>query len=184
VEILELKKNFKIIGIFVASLWVIFFLSQVLPLQQFGIIPRTTFGLIGIITSPLLHGSLIHLISNSIALLTFAPIFALVESKGAIEKVILLTILTGILTWVIGRSANHIGASGLIFALYGYLISFGLFKKHFAYMILSLFLIMSYGYMIFGVFPTLSYISWEGHLSGFLAGIIVAKLSTKLEKKT
>ncbi len=183
-EILELKKNFKLIGIFVAGLWGIFILSQVLPLQEFGIVPRTSFGLIGVITSPLLHGNLHHLISNSVALLTFAPIFALVEGKGAAEKIIMLTVLTGLLTWTIGRPANHIGASGLIFALYGYLISFGIFKKHFAYTALSLFLVISYGYMIFGVFPTRSYISWEGHLSGFVAGIIVAKLSSKFEKNS
>ncbi len=178
-----LKKSFIHISYFVAIIWICFFVSMVLPIKEFGLIPRTSIGLIGIITSPFLHGNLAHIISNTIALITFAPILALISDKeGVLEKLVILTIVTGVLTWLFARTANHIGASGLIFALYGYLISLGLFKKKFLQIALSLFMIISYGYMFFGILPIRPGVSWDGHLFGLIAGILVAKVSSKSEK--
>lgn len=170
-----MKKNLINIGIYLGAIWVIFLVSLILPINNFGIIPRTAIGLIGIITAPFLHLDFQHITSNSVAIIMFAPLFVLVEGDKALEKVGALIILTGVLTWVIARPAVHIGASGLIFALYGYLISLSYFKKKILYIFLSVFLIMSYGYMIFGVFPTGGGISWESHLMGFISGLILAK---------
>jgi membrane associated rhomboid family serine protease len=150
-------------------------LSFVLPLNQFGIIPRTTTGLIGVIGAPLLHGSWGHIISNSLALITFVPIFIAVEGKDALEKIFSLAVLTGLLTWGLARPANHIGASGLVFGLYGYLISLGFFNKKVFQVALSMFLLSSYGYILFGIFPVQPGISWESHFFGLISGIFLAK---------
>lgn len=178
-----LKRSFVHIGYFVVVIWVCFFLSSVLPIQEFGLIPRTPIGLVGIITCPFLHANLSHIISNTIALITFAPILAFISSKeGVLSKLISLTILTGVLTWLFARTANHIGASGLIFALYGYLISLGFFKKKFLQIFLSFFMITSYGYMFFGILPVQPGVSWDGHLFGLIAGVLLAKIYSKLDK--
>ena len=150
-------------------------ISYILPVNKFGIIPRTSFGLIGILGAPFLHGGWAHLISNTIGILTFAPIFIFIEGKNAIEKLIMLTLITGTFTWLLARPAIHIGASGVVFALYGYLISLGFFKKKFLYILLSIFLFTSYGYIMFGVLPIQPGISWESHLLGFIAGLLLAR---------
>lgn len=159
----------------VGLMWVVFILSIFLPVNNYGIVPRTTGGLIGIIASPFLHGGLGHIISNTLSLIIFAPIFVAVEGKNALEKVFILTVMSGLLTWIFARDANHIGASGVIFALYGYLISLGFFHKKVLQVALSFFLITSYGYILFGVFPIHPGISWEGHLFGLISGIFLAK---------
>lgn len=150
-------------------------MSFVLPLNQFGIIPRTATGLIGVIGAPFLHGSWGHLISNTLALVTFVPIFIAVEGKDALEKILSLAVLTGLLTWGLARPANHIGASGVVFGLYGYLISLGFFNKKILQVALSLFLLSSYGYILFGIFPVQPGISWESHFFGLASGIVLAK---------
>jgi membrane associated rhomboid family serine protease len=175
-----IKRNFKQIFIFIFLIWVSFAITTFLPfIKNYGIVPRTISGLIGIVTSPFLHGNLLHIISNTIALITFAPIFYLIEKEDALENLIFLTLLTGILTWLVGRNASHIGASGVIFALYGYLISLGFFYKKILYMGITFFLLTSYGYILFGLLPIIPGVSWEGHLMGFVAGIISAKLNIK-----
>ena len=170
-----LKGSFLQVFYCILAMWGIFFLSFIFPVNSLGIIPRTLMGLIGVIGAPFLHSSFGHLISNTVTLVTFVPIFVVVEGKNAIEKIIILTLITGILTWIFARSAVHIGASGLVFALYGYLISLGFFKKKIHYMVLSIFLFISYGYIMFGILPIGSGISWESHFFGFATGLILAK---------
>ncbi|MCK5231884.1 MAG: rhomboid family intramembrane serine protease, partial [Desulfobulbaceae bacterium] len=82
------------------------------------------------------------------------------------------------LTWLFAGGGTHIGASGIIFGLYGYLLLIGLFQKKIKYIIISIFILFSYGGMIFGVLPGQPYISWEAHLFGFIAGGIAAKFQS------
>ena len=169
-------KDFKYIGILLIGIWSLFIVSIILPINSLGIYPRSVFGLIGIPLSPFLHTNWSHITSNSLALLVFAPLFTLIEGRNAIQKVVILILLSGTLTWMIGRPAIHIGASGLIFSLYGYLISLGYFKRKPALILMSILISVFYGYMIFGILPGKSHISWEGHLAGFVAGIILARV--------
>jgi len=157
-------------------MWVSYFFSWLLPLQQFGLVPRTTLGLIGIFTAPFLHGSLLHLIGNSISFVTFAVVLALLEGNKMLTKVMLMVTIGGVLTWLFGRSANHIGASGLIFSIWGYLLLSGWFSRKLKYIVVSISLMFFYGGLIFGILPGKVGISWEGHLFGFIAGIIVSWL--------
>jgi len=140
------------------------------------LVPRTSIGLIGIFSAPFLHGSLPHIINNSISFTLFAVALALLEGDKMFAKVMLMLVIGGVLTWVMGRSANHIGASGLIFSLWGYMLLSGWFSRKLKYIVVSIMLIFFYSGMIFSVLPGKADISWEGHLFGFIAGIIVSWL--------
>lgn len=160
-------------------MWLSYFISLLIPIKQFGLVPRTLPGLIGIFSAPFLHGSLLHLIENSISFTIFAIAFALLESNKMFAKVLLMVTIGGLLTWLMGGTANHIGVSGLIFSLWGYMLLSGWFSRQLKYIVVSMTLIFFYGGMMFGILPGKAGISWEGHLFGFIAGIIVSWLYHK-----
>jgi len=171
-----LNQSIKVILGFLIAIWAAYFLSWIIPINQFGLVPRTQLGLIGIFTAPFLHGSLSHIIGNSISFTLFAVALALLEGNKMFAKVMLMVVIGGLLTWVWGRSANHIGASGLIFSLWGYMLLSGWFSRKIKYILVSLILIFFYGGMIFSILPGQVGISWEGHLFGFIAGFFVSWL--------
>lgn len=178
------KLSIKFIVIFIVILWGIHLFSYIIPLQQYGLIPRTTHGLIGIITSPFLHGSWDHLIGNTTSLIGLLVILYFLEGDKMLSKIILMILIGGILTWLFGRSANHIGASGLIFSIWGYILLSAWFSKKPKYIWLSVLVIFLYGGMVYGIYPLQVGVSWEGHLFGLVGGIYMAwlyhKKSTKL----
>lgn len=166
----------KLLLIFVVLLWLVFFISLLFPIAEYGLKPRDIDGLIGIITAPFFHASLYHLIINTTGLLIFGGIFTLLEGKNSLAIIVFIIIVQGCLTWLFARTGNHIGASGLIFGLYGYLLMVGLFNRKLIYMTISLLILFAYGSMIFGILPSSSRVSFEAHLFGFVAGGIAAKL--------
>lgn len=167
----------------VVFLWIVFFLSRIFPLNNFGIIPRTAAGLPGIIFAPFLHHDMVHITENSIGLLILGFFMALLEEKRIYYTLLPVTVLGGAGTWLIGRPDSvHLGASGLIFGMLGYLVTAGLFRRDFRSVIISVAVILLYGGMVFGVFPTVPQVSWESHLCGFIAGVITAS-GTKVKKR-
>ncbi|MBL6989330.1 MAG: rhomboid family intramembrane serine protease [Bacteriovoracaceae bacterium] len=174
----KLKKhlsNLKILVYFIVFIWLIFGLSYIFPLYQFGLYPRSIPGLVGIISSHFIHGDFSHLLTNTVGLLTFGLIFTLLEGKSTLLTIASLMVIQGSLTWLLARSGNHIGSSGLIFGLFGYLASIGFFKRKIKYLAISILILIFYGTMIFGVLPTSAMISWEGHFFGAIAGVLMAK---------
>ena len=160
----------------VLLIWTVFWIEirfQV-NLNTLGIYPRTISGLKGVLFSPLVHGSLDHLYNNTIpiAVLTAALFYFY---RGISLKVLIFGILlSGLLTWIIGRPSYHIGASGLIYVLASFIFFKGVFTKHFRLIALSLGVVFIYGSMLWYMFPIKDGISWEGHLSGFVAGLFLA----------
>ena len=138
--------------------------------------PRTELGLIGIFATPFLHANYTHLFANSVGLLSFGIVFAIIEGQHTSSVIGFIVVVGGLLTWVFGRSAMHIGASGVVFGLFGYLTFLGFFHKRFAYILISVATLVLFGTMIFGVLPLQRGISFESHLFGFLAGALAAKL--------
>jgi len=167
--------NFKITCTFLGICWAVHFLGFVLPLTGYGIHPRSLFGLTGILFSPFLHGSFFHLIANSTGILVFGWALGFVEKEKFLETLLSIAVIGGLGTWIFARSANHIGASGLIFGLFGYLLFLGVFQKQPKFILISIITFFTYGGMIFALIPQAAHISWEGHLFGFLAGIACAK---------
>jgi membrane associated rhomboid family serine protease len=171
--------------IIVAVMWAVMIIEMSLgvDLNRYGLIPHTVQGLIGILTLPFLHGNWEHLMANSVpvivlgtALYYFYPTLA--------NRVMLITYLgSGLLTWCLGNpSTTHVGASALIYGLNLFLIVSGFIRGNRQLIVISLIMVFLYGSFIWGMIPSLAKpqnISWEGHLSGAIIGIVLALLLRK-----
>ena len=144
-------------------------------LNAYGLVPRTTGGLVGIPLSPFLHGSFLHVQSNAVGLLALGCL-AVIRSRERFPWVCLVIILFGGLgVWLIGRSATHVGASGLVFGLFGYLLVKGLLDRSILSILVAVVVAGVFGWVILsGILPTNDYVSWEGHLCGLAAGVLAA----------
>lgn len=159
-----------------AALWIIEFinLSTGHILSSWGIVPRTVKGLIGIPLSPFLHSSLNHTMVNTIPLAVLGGFVMLHGKRLFFEITTIIIIVSGSILWLFGRSSCHVGASGLIFGYFGYLVIRAWYDRSLKSFLTAFFTVSLFGGIIWGVLPTLSRISWEGHLSGLLAGILAA----------
>jgi len=175
-------KRFAPILTLTAACWLVFLLNNLIwqgHLAQHGIIPRQLGSLTGILWAPFLHASFKHLAANTVPLLVLGAIIC-ARGKGEFALVTVGGILLGgILTWLFARSADHIGASGLIFCYFGYVASLAWFNRTFGTLCLSVVCILAYGGMVKGILPTLTPISWEGHLAGLVAGVALGALMSK-----
>ena len=167
--------------LFVLIIWIVFWFEVRFGynFNTFGVYPRTLSGLKGILFSPFIHSDIEHLYHNTIPL--FVLSVTLFYFYRAISwKVIFYGILiSGFLTWCIGRPSNHIGASGLIYVLMSFTLFKGIFAKHFRLIAVSLLIVFLYGSMIWYVFPVKENMSWEGHLSGLIVGLVFALIFRK-----
>jgi membrane associated rhomboid family serine protease len=161
-------------------LWLVWILEKGLGAHwyQLGINPRTVEGLPGIITSPLLHSGVWHLFSNTVPLLVLSwCLFYFYKDLGYLVFPV-LWILSGLLTWCIGRDSWHIGASSLIYSIAFFLFFSGIFRRHIPLMAVSMMIVFLYGSMVWNMFPVAEIVdptvSWEGHLSGGISGLICA----------
>ena len=163
----------------VCTIWAIYLVDLILPLRLngFGIIPRTTGGLIGIPLTNFLHANFRHLVSNTVPLFVLTLLLMLFYRKIFFDVLLVIIGCGGLLVWLLARTANHIGASMLIYGLAAFLISFGLLKRELAPVIVSIIVALVYGLgMLGGLLPFHGFISWEGHLFGAVAGIFAAYL--------
>jgi len=163
--------------LFVLVLWLSYWVDVRfgIPLGQYGIYPRDLEGLRGVVLSPFIHGSLEHLYNNSLPLLVLLASLAYFYRELAWKIVVYGIVLSGLLTWIIGRSNYHIGASGLIYVLVSFIFFKGIMTKYYRLVALSLMVIMLYGGMAWYIFPDIdNSISWEGHLAGLIVGFAFA----------
>lgn len=161
----------------VLVIWLVFTLEIIFPgdFSHFGILPRTVSGLKGIVLSPFLHGDIKHLFNNSIPLFLLLAALRFFYRNQSLQVLLLGILLSGFGTWIIGRESYHIGASGLIYVLVSFIFFKGIKSKYFRLVALSLAIVIVYGGMIWYVFPSAEQnISWEGHLSGFITGYLLA----------
>lgn len=160
----------------VLSIWTVFWIEVRfgINLNDFGIYPRRLSGLPGILLSPFIHGSVEHLYNNTLPLAVLIAFLFYFYNNAALRILIWGTLISGLLTWIMARSSYHIGASGVIYVLASFIFFKGAFTKHFRLVALSLVVVFIYGSMIWYIFPVTGNISWEGHLSGFLTGLLLA----------
>ena len=145
-----------------------------ISLVRYGVFPQTIDGLKGILFSPFIHKDFTHLINNSYPILILGGMLFAIYRKIATQLFVWLYFISGLWLWIIGRPSFHIGASGFIYALASFLLVSGIIRKNPRLTAVSMLVIFLYGSMIWGLLPTKEPISWEGHLSGFIAGILVA----------
>lgn len=169
----------------IGLLWLILLLSAIFPLQNFGIVPRTLTGLPGILFAPFLHANVSHLAANTVALLVLGLILFTLEGPRMFGITAVIIFFGGLGTWLIGRGGSiHLGASGLIYGIFGYVLAAGIFKRSIASIMGAIVVLLLYGGMIWGVLPSQTGVSWEGHLCGFLAGVGDAKFRWESSGRT
>lgn len=163
-----------------ATLWGVYGINVVLGgrLLYLGIIPRTFIGIRGIFFSPFLHANFNHLFFNSIPLVVLANFLLIKGLDYFLNASLYLVVISGTLTWLIGKKGLHIGASGIITGYWAILASEFFTQNNLTSIILGLLSIYYFAAILFGAFPSSKKgVSWEGHLSGLLAGISFALLS-------
>jgi membrane associated rhomboid family serine protease len=164
-------------GIFIALIWLVKITELLLEtdLSGYGIYPLTVRGLAGIIFSPLIHSDFNHLFNNSLPLFFLATALFYFYSEVAVKVFLWTWFLTGLLVWLAGREAWHIGASGLVYGLASFLFFSGILRRHFRLIALSLLIVFLYGSMVWGLFPGVyKNVSWESHMLGFFSGVVLA----------
>ncbi len=164
-------------GVFIFLMWLVKIIEVLfdLDLSKFGIYPLSPEGLPGIIFSPFIHADFGHLFNNSLPLFFLGTALFYFYSEIAVKVSLWTYMLTGVLVWLAGRSAWHIGASGLIYGLASFLFFSGIIRKYLRLVALSLLIVFLYGSMVWGIFPNIyKGVSWESHMLGFISGIILA----------
>lgn len=153
-------------------MWFIFTLERyfLIDLKFLGILPRTLFGLVGIAFAPLLHGNIIHLISNTVPLLFLGAVLFFYYHRIAPQVFLRCYFITNCLVWLFARPSIHIGASGLVYGLASFLIFFGLFRRDLRSLFISIIVVMLYGGIFYGALPSNPLVSWESHLFGAVVG--------------
>ncbi len=167
--------------LFVLAIWIVFWFEVRFnfDFNHLGVLPRTPIGLRGVLFSPFIHGDLSHLWHNTLPLFILSASLFFFYPRNVWRVLLIGTLVTGLLTWMLGRPANHIGASGVIYMLFGFLFFKGILAKHFRLIAVSLVVVFIYGSMIWYIAPIDPKISWEGHLSGLITGTTLAFLLKK-----
>ncbi|MCP4457886.1 MAG: rhomboid family intramembrane serine protease [Cytophagales bacterium] len=147
-----------------------------------GIQPLTISGLIGFFTAPLVHGTIDYLISSTLPLLILGGILFYFYPDIAIRVFLQCYFFTNILVWFLGRPFYHIGASGVVYGVAFFLISFGFFRGNMRSLVISAIVIVFYGGIVYTVFPLDVRVSYESHLFGAITGLVTAFLLRKYER--
>lgn len=167
--------------LFVLIIWLVFVVENRFGFRfnKFGVYPQTIKGLRGVIFSPFIHADIKHLYSNTIPLFVLSSALFYFYKRIAWKVVLYGILLSGLITWCIGRPSYHIGASGLIYVLFSFNFFKGIFAKHYRLIALSLVVIFLYGSMFIYAFPIDEQISWEGHTAGLITGLLFAFIFRK-----
>jgi membrane associated rhomboid family serine protease len=165
-----------ITGAFLLICWLLFIADEIteLRIKQWGLKPRSLKGIVGIISMHFLHGDLKHIAQNSLSFLVLNSFLFYFYKNIAFKVFFRLLIFGGLFLWLWGRDGNHIGASLLIYGLASFTFFSGIFRSNEILLRVALVVAFYYGSIVWYVFPVDPSISWEGHLSGALAGIIFA----------
>lgn len=164
-------------------IWIVHVLSLLFNenLSYMGLFPRTAIGLLGIITSPLIHADFSHLISNTIPLIILGWIIFNFYPKVSYILFIFIYLITGLLVWIFARPVYHIGASGIVYGFVSFLFFSGIFRRDNKSIALALIITFLYGGLVWGMLPGWKGISWESHLFGAFTGLIAAYLFRKID---
>jgi membrane associated rhomboid family serine protease len=178
---LQLYKTLLYPFLFVLACWFVHGIAFLydLNLTFLGVLPREVKGMPGIATSVFIHGDITHLASNSMPLLVLGAMLFYFYKKIAIPVFFWIWFVSGLWLWIGGRNnaqypSYHIGASTLVYGFATFLFFSGVIRRHLRLMVVSALVVFLYGSIMWGIFPLKAGISWEGHLFGAIAGVMVA----------
>ena len=163
---------------FIAFLWFVEITDRLLfgsSLDQLGIVPREYIGLRGVLFAPFLHGSFSHLAANTVPLVILGVLVMLRNRERFVAIAAVIALISGIGTWLIGPAHTvHIGASGLVFGFFAYLLVSAWYERSLAAVFLAVLIVFLYGSMLVGILPAANAISWQGHIFGLIGGGLAA----------
>lgn len=176
----EILRALRPICVFILVIWVIEIVNLLMGHRlnlMFGLQPRAVSGLVGIPLMPFLHGGIGHLAANTLPLGILGVIGLMVAPHRFWQASLLIVLVSGLAVWVFARSGTVVGASGLIFGWFGFLVTLGIIERSTRAIIGAALVIIFYGGMIWGVLPQGNVkVSWEAHLFGAIAGALIARL--------
>ncbi len=157
-------------------MWIVFLyeIKYGFNFNRYSIFPRKIDSLFGIIASPFLHSDISHITNNTISFFVLMSFTCFFYKKDYLKVFFISLFFSGVLTWCIARPAYHLGMSGIIYALASFLIVKSFMTKQYNLIALSFLVIFLYGSMLWYVFPIDKNISWEGHLSGLIIGVLLS----------
>jgi membrane associated rhomboid family serine protease len=183
-----LKVQVAVLGIFIGFLWLVEVVDWVVfggALDNLGVWPRTAVGLWGILLAPFLHVGFAHLAANTLPFLMLGWFVMMRHIRDFFIVTVIVTIVSGLGIWLIAPSNTvHLGASGLIFGYFGFLLLRGYFERSLSSVFWSIVVLFLYGGMIWGVLPQQYGISWQSHLFGFIGGVWAAHLLARRERNS
>jgi membrane associated rhomboid family serine protease len=171
-ETRKIMNSMGIPALFVMLMWLGTFFD--ISVRDFGIMPRTMHGMIGIVTTPFVHSGYMHLISNSVPILLLGSGIIYFYRSLSFRVLLLVYLLSGFWVWLSGRPSYHIGASGLVYGFAAFVFFSGILRGNRRLLAFSLLVAFLYGSMIWGVLPIETGMSWEAHLFGALSGVMCA----------
>lgn len=170
----------------VGVIWAVSLVAFYVPKLQYqlALLPRRLDGLPGVLGMPFVHDSYGHLFANTLPLLVFGAMLVARGVRYFLGVALAVALLGGLALWAFGRTAAHIGASGVVFGLFGFLVVRGLYERRLTSIAITVFVTLTYGLsMLFGLVPLAGRVSWEGHLFGLLAGIVVARAAHAIDQR-
>jgi len=183
----EIDLNFMLKPFFLlVAIWVIFAIDKYfeLKLYEFGVFPQRWQSLLGVLLSPLLHGDLGHIANNSLPLFILLSAIYFFYPRKAEPVLYISWVFSGLFVWFFARESYHIGASGLIYAFASFVFFSGLLRSNANLLALSLLVVFLYGGLVWGLAPIEEHVSYEGHLSGGVIGLLLAAYFRKSEPRS
>lgn len=173
------RSGIRLVLLLAALMWVVELVDAVLPLtlDQFGIVGRTAVGLPGVLAAPLLHGGFAHLLANTVPFLVLGSLVAWRSRDRFLAVLGVIVVLGGLGVWLLTSPTTvTIGASGALFGFAAYLVAAGVLTRHWVDVAVAVGVVLVYGTMLAGVLPFAvpPGVSWLGHLTGALAGVVAA----------
>ncbi len=179
------KPRAAVLGAVAALVWAVSLYGLLVDesvVYALAVVPRRFDGLSGVLGAPLVHGSFAHLAANTVPLLILGGMVAIRGVAYYVTATLAIVVLGGLGLWVFGRSAAHIGASGLIFGYFGLLVGRGYYERSLQSVVVATVVAVFYGGMFAGILPRDSGVSWEAHLFGLLAGGLCARAAHRRQR--
>ena len=170
--------------ILVAVIWIVEAVNLIMGhgLATWGILPRSLSGLIGIPLAPFIHAGIWHAISNTLPILILGGLMLALDRTRFWLITAAIILLSGALVWLFARSSYHVGASGLVFGYFGALLARAIIERSPKSILIAVITVTLYGGLLWGILPLRSYISFESHFFGLVAGITYIWIAHKFSK--